>query len=126
MESFIEKSNPNRYSDATLRSMAQNIDSTWTKTGHLSGKVQKARTRAVPGPGAAAYALLLAYLTGHRGQLLFETDFLKILDTSIEHAIELAELASRRGYMVFNRIGEVIDVSFPGLLTQQEKEGLLE
>lgn len=122
MEGFVETHNPGRFSPATLKSVAQNINSTWTKSGHLAGKAVKTRTRAVPTAGATVYALLLGYLEGARGVSLFETDYARTLDRPLEQAVELAGEASRRGWMTFRHVAGVYDVSFPALLTSQDME----
>lgn len=126
LEAYLEAREPGRFSPATLKSTAQNINSTWTQSGHLAGKARKVRTVAVPTPGAVAYALLLGYLTGGRGELLFSTDYTRLLDCPIGKAIDLAEEASRRGWFVFKRVGSVIDVAFPNLISNQEMEWLRE
>lgn len=126
LEQFIEHQQPNRFSPATLKSTAQNINSSWTQTGHLTGRTRKIRTQAKATPGSVSYALLLGYLTGFRGESLFQTEFAKLLDCPIDQAIELAEEASRRGWIVFKRVGKTIEVLFPNLLTQQEMEWLRE
>jgi hypothetical protein len=40
--------------------------------------------------------------------------------------MELAEQASRRGWIVCNRIGTVVEVRFPQLLTPQQQEASCE
>lgn len=126
MEALIDSCEPGRFSKATLQSTAQNINSTWTKTGHLSGPVSKVRSRAVATPATIAYALLLASLTGVRGKALFTTEYVKMLDCSFQQAIELSEDAARRGWIVFKRLGDVIEVNFPNLLNVREMEWLRE
>lgn len=61
MEDFIDAQEPGRFSKATLKSTAQNINSSWTQSGHLAGRVRKVRTRAVVTPGVVSVALLLGY-----------------------------------------------------------------
>ena len=126
MEKFIDDLEPGRFSKATLKSVAQNINSSWSKSGHLSGRVKKIRTRAKATPAAIAYALYLGYLYGVRGPELFETDYIKMMDCSREKAIELAEIASQRGWIVFKRIGNVMEILFPNLITPEEMEWLHE
>lgn len=126
MEQFLESLHPERFSPGKLASNAKNINSTWTQSGHLSGRVRKIRIRPNPTSGSIAYALLLGYLTGVRGRSLFETSYTKLLDCSFEKAIELAEEASRKGWIVFNRVGDVIEVLFPNLINSQEMEWLRE
>ncbi|MFW6333818.1 MAG: hypothetical protein ACOC0W_01010 [Desulfosalsimonas sp.] len=122
IENFIKKRTKDRFTKSTLKSVAQNVNSTFTQSGHLQGRAKKYRTRATASPGAAAYALLLGYLTGGRGQSLFETEFAKLLDCSMEEAMDLAGQASQRGWITFKRIGSVIEVLFPQLLNEHELE----
>ena len=126
VEELIDSLEPGRFSKATLKSTAQNINSSWTKSGHLTGRNKKIRNRAAPTAGSAAYALLLGYLAGARGQGLFRTEYTKLLDCSRETTIELAEQASRRGWITYKRVGDVIEVLFPNLINQQEQEWLRE
>ena len=43
-----------------------------------------------------------------------------------EKTIELAEQASRRGWITYKRVGDVIEVLFPNLINKQEQEWLRE
>ncbi len=126
LEAYFEKVAPDRFSKATLRSLAQNINASWTKSEHLKGRVKKLRTKANPTPGAVAYALFLGYLRGYRGPSLFSSEYSRLLDCPVEHSMELAEQASQRGWIVFKRIGDVMEVQFPSLLNQTEMEWLRE
>jgi hypothetical protein len=126
LELFLDKLEPGRFRAATLRSVAQNLNATWTKSGHLNGRVRKIRSQANATPGATSYALLLGYLRGIRGISLFESEYARLLDCSNHRAIELAEEASRRGWIILKRVGAVIEVRFPNLLTAQEVEWLRE
>jgi len=126
LEAFIDEQEPGRLSPATLKSVAQNVASSWTQSGHLCGTRKKTRARATATPGATAYALLLAYLTGVRGESLFSSEYARLLDCPKETSIELAESASRRGWIIMKRVGNVIEVLFPNLLNEQEKEWLRE
>ena len=126
LEEFIEDKYPGRFSPATLKSVAQNLASSWTQAGHFIGRRKKIRSKPKVTSGASAYALLLGFLTGSRGELLFETNYTKILDAPTESSIELAEVASSRGWIVFKRVGNVIEVLFPAILTEQEKEWIRE
>jgi hypothetical protein len=126
LEAFIDNLQPDRFSPATLKSASQNINASWTQSGHLTGRVRKLRSKAMATPGNVSYALFLGYLNGVRGESLFQTEFAKLLDCSIDQAIDLAEEASRRGWIVFKRVGKTIEAVFPNLLTQQEMEWLRE
>lgn len=122
LEKFIDDQEPGRFSKVTLESTARNINATWTKSGHLKGCTKKIRSKAQATPGAVSYALLLGYLSGSRGVNLFKTDYAHLLDCSAERAVKLAEEASHRGWIIFKRVGDVMEVLFPKLLTVREME----
>jgi hypothetical protein len=126
LEEYIEAQEPGRFSKATLQSTAQNINATWTKSGHLSGRARKVRSHVTPTPGAVSYALLLGYLGGIRGKALFSTEYARLLECSLEQATTLAEEASRRGWIVFKHVGDVSEVLFPKLINAQEMEWIRE
>ncbi|HUS75001.1 MAG TPA: hypothetical protein VMY43_03235 [Methanothrix sp.] len=122
LEKYIDIKCPGRFSKATLKSTAQNLNSTWTKSGHLTGKAKKMRSKAKATPGSVAYALFLGHLTGIRGESLFTSEYAALLDCTADQAMELAEDASRRGWIIFKRVGNVVEVQFPKILTAQERE----
>jgi len=126
MADLIEKTFPGRFSPAMLKSAAQNLNGTWTSSGHLIGKRNKFRSKASPTAGAVAYALLLGYLTGAGGLGLFGTEYASLLDCGRDKAIDLAEEAARRGWITFKRVGDVIELGFRNLTTDTEREWLRE
>lgn len=126
LEEFIDHQEPGRFSKATLKSTAQNINSSWTKAGHLSGRARKIRERSSATPGSVSLALLMGYLSGLRGESLFNSEYTRLLDCSFDKTIELAEDASRRGWVSLKRVGQVVEVLFPNLITAQEMEWLRE
>ena len=122
LEDYLGKGMPGHYSNSTLTSIAQNINSTWTKSGHLNGRAKKYRSKAIATPGSATYALCLGFISGARGESLLTTDYARLLDCSANDIIELSEEASRRGWVVFKRVGNIIEAQFPALLTKEELE----
>ena len=115
---------PDRFNPATLHKIARNAASSWTQSGHLTGRGSKRRGRPVVTAGATAYALALGYLTGVRGSLLLNTFWTKLLDAPAERITALAVEASRRNWLNYRQAGSVIEVRFPGLLTAAEEEAL--
>jgi hypothetical protein len=120
VEEAIEECRPGQYSYKMKRSMAQNLSSSFTYSGHLRGKVNKERVTPSTGPAAAAYALLLSYLLGKRSQLLFESSLCRLLDRPSSYLKSLAHNASLRGWINYKAAGGVVEVSFPELLTEKE------
>jgi hypothetical protein len=122
VEQAISAENPHRFGEKTLRSIARNIRSTWTQSGHLSGyrHRQKFRTTIKATPASTAYAVAIGYLEGHRGQLLLETQWVKILDLTPFAAKQMAQSASQREWLSYRGIGDMVDISLPKLLTAAE------
>jgi hypothetical protein len=54
---LFERYHPGRYTAKTLASPSRNCVS-WTQSGHLAGKLRKARARPPVSPAAGAYAAL--------------------------------------------------------------------
>lgn len=44
-EAYFDKKFPVRFSPVTLKSLAQSINGTWTRAGHLAGKLKKVRSK---------------------------------------------------------------------------------
>jgi len=107
---------PDRYGAKTLKSLGQHIVGTWNQGGHLCGTQVKRRDRATATPAATAYALLLGYLCGARGLMLFETLWARLLDASSAEVDGLAFAASQRGWLTYRRIGDVVQIEFPALI----------
>ena len=113
LEAFLDDKEPGRYSTASLKSIAQNINSSWTKTGHLTGRNIKVRTEAEPTSANVAYSLILSIILGNRGLFLFDSEPVKMLDCSPGRSMELAQQAAEKGWLVFKKIGEIVEVQIP-------------
>jgi hypothetical protein len=111
-----------RLNEATLDKVVRNASSSWTQSGHLRGRGRKTRQRVEATPAATAYALLLGFAVGRRGRLLFETPWAAMLDAGPNELIDVAVDAKRLGVLDLKQSGSMIDVSFPLLLTDKERE----
>ncbi len=109
-----------RLNDATLDKVVRNVSSSWTQSGHLQGRVRKFRQLVRPTPLATAYALMLGYLEGLRGGRLFETNWTRVLDASPTELRNVAAEAKRLNGLDLKSAGDVIEVGFTTVLTQQE------
>src|SRR5207244_235073 len=121
LEHAIEEHFPGTYKESTLRTARGNIASSWTQSGHLcvargSKGSRKVRAVAEATPAAGAYALMLGYLEGHRGQRLFDTLWVDVLDRARSQLIDLASSAAQRGFLEFRHAGGVTEVGFRELL----------
>jgi hypothetical protein len=107
---------PNRYNPKTLASIGRNANSSWQQAGLLSGKLHKVRVGAQCQPTSVAYALLLGYLSGARGEALFRILWCRLLDAPLHILHEQALAASQRGWIEYRHMGEVTEVGFRHLL----------
>lgn len=112
-----------RLNDSILDKVCRNTASSWTQSGHLQGRVRKIRHRVEATPAACTLALLLGYMLGRRGHLLFETPWTAVLDTPAHELIDIAMDAKRLGLLDLKQSGSMIDVSFPQLLGRP-REGI--
>jgi hypothetical protein len=126
VEDFLKQEYPDKYSAASLKSFAQNINGTWTQAGYLEGKAKKYRAQPKATYVNIAYALFLAHCHGLSGQRMFDSFWCQMLSQDKEHLFELAHRASLRGLINFKQISEVIEVTFPNIelpkVAQQEGE----
>jgi hypothetical protein len=109
---------PDSYNASTLAKIGRNAYSSWEQIGHLveGERTAKVRTRATCQPANLAYALMLGYLQGARGQAMFDTLWTKVLDQPKSRLVDLAFGASQRGLLEFRHAGGVVDVTFHELL----------
>lgn len=115
-----------RFNEASLDKIVRNASSSWTQSGHLEGRARKFRKQVQATYISCTYALLLGYLQGLRGKALFESPWAKILDHDPSDLRELADDARRLGLIDVKESGSILDISFPQLLTREERELLYE
>lgn len=115
-----------RFNEAILDKIVRNASSSWTQSGHLAGRARKFRKQIQATYISCTYALLLGYLQGLRGKALFESPWAKILDHDPSDLRELADDARRLGLIDVKESGSILDISFPQLLTREERELLYE
>lgn len=108
-----------RMNDDTLDKVVRNVSSSWTQTGHLTGRTFKHRQRVSAPPTAAAFALWLGQAAGFRGEELLTTGWLAALDCTATSARALALEAKRLGLIDLNTSADVIELGLdrldPGL-----------
>lgn len=113
---------PGRFSETNSQAIASRVLSTFSQSGHLKGRAEKRRARAVTTLVAASYAFFLAYLEGFRAQRIFASVWARLLDVPEERLPELARDAARRGLMDYRQAGNVVELRFPNWLSTEEEE----
>jgi hypothetical protein len=107
---------PGRWNPMTLANIGRHAASSWQQSGHLTGRLAKLRARATSRPPAVAYALLLGYLCGDRGEALFDSLWTRLLDAPLHLLHDQAFIASQQGWLEYRHTGMVTEVSFRHLL----------
>ena len=110
------KSFPDQFNPTTLANIGRHAASSWQQAGHLQGRLHKVRSQAASQPAAVAYALMLGYVCGERGDALFDTRWSRLLDAPAYTLHEQALAAAKRGWLEYRRAGGMTDVSFQHLL----------
>ncbi len=126
LEQAVAEAAPGRFSPTSLAKIARMTGSSWTQSGHLSGRYNKVRIRPVVTPATAAYALVLGYLAGARGGQTLETFWARVLDLPPDRLHDLAQDASRRGLLTYRNAGGIVDLAFDAVLTDEEQEWIHE
>ena len=108
-----------RMSDDTLDKVVRNVSSSWTQTGHLTGRTFKLRQRVSAPPTAVAFALWLGNAAGFRGEELLTTGWIAALDCSATSARALSLEAKRIGLIDLRTASDVVEFGLerldPGL-----------
>lgn len=124
MEAHLELGFPGRFSPAMKKSLAQNVNTTWTSAGHLKGVAVKRRTIPEPRMAASTFAVFAGYLLGLRGQASVESDFGPLVGADATVLTRHLSSASGRGWVRFRHAGGVFEVDFSPALTLEEQEVL--
>src|SRR5690606_20891452 len=115
-ERMVTKHHPNKYSPKTLRSVAQNIASSWKQAGYIEGKVKNIRVENNPSYAIVSFALLMAYIDGARGEYMMDHACVKCLDVTNDELHQLIKDAADRDLMRYNRSGPTMVISFENYL----------
>lgn len=127
IDKFIENikiNQPGRFSEKTILSMAQNLASSWKQAGFIIGRTKNIRTQPEITSNLVAFAFLLAYLNGQRGDFILTSKWAKGLCIGEIKLRELAVEASRRGLLQYQFAGHVTSVSFQNLLKLLDIHGI--
>ncbi len=121
MEAHLEAGFPGRFSPAMKKSMAQNVNTTWTFGGHLLGKIKKIRQLPNPRPVSAAYAMFVGYLSGLRGEALLDSAYAALVASNRAQLQSALSLASAKGLLSLKQAGGIVEFDFSRLLTPAEQ-----
>jgi hypothetical protein len=122
MEAHLEAGFPDVFSEPMKKSLAQNVNTTWTVTGHLYGRSTKRRDLPKPRPSATAYAMFAGWLSGLRSQILLNSVFGHLVALTPDQMLNHLSEANAHGWLRLRNAGGVTEIDFSPLLTQQEQD----
>lgn len=109
----FEATFPDQYSELSRNQTARHAASSWTQSGHLTGRTNKTRQRIKPTIVAVTMALFLGDIAGYHGAAVFSNPWCCLLDLSADRAKAMGQEAHRAGLLNLRAIGEVVELSFP-------------
>ncbi len=112
-----------RLNEKILDKVIRNTASSWTQSGHFVGRTFKIRSKVTPAPATIAFGLCLAYRAGFRGQELFSSGWVNLLDCQPAYAQDVAIEAKRLGFIDMRILGEIIEINFDRLDPYKVKAG---
>ena len=113
LSAALESVFPNQYSELNRNKIARNAASSWTQSGHLSGRAKKVRARVKPSPAAISLAVFLGHVAGFHGLAVFANPWCRLLDLTVDQARARTQDANRSGLVNLRAVGEVVELSFP-------------
>lgn len=122
-ENAIESHYPGRYSPNSLRSNAQNIASSWKQAGFLKGKISNIRVPVQHTYRTVAFAALLLYLRGKRGEYILSDPIMELIhaDASVQ---DLLKEASKRDLLNYQQSGHVVTIHFDQFIANHLNHGI--
>lgn len=115
MAEVLRASVGERLNDSSLDKVVRNTASSWSQSGHLSGRTFKVRRRVGATPAAVAFALYLGTALGFRGDELLTSGWIKALDCTPSQALDLALEAKRLGLLDLRVAGDIFDLNLDRL-----------
>lgn len=116
LEANLARLHPGRYSPASLRSISQNLASSWKQAGFILGKVKNIRVQPEISYRVVTFGMLLGYLEGMRGEFLLASRYIRSLCLSESQVRELIGDAARRDLLQYQYSGHLTTIAFPNLL----------
>lgn len=124
LEENVESYYPDRYSRVTRRSIGKNLASSWKQAGFITGKVKNIRTQPDINYLVVAFAFLMAYLDGIRGDFILKSNWVKALSLDDKAIRSLAIEAGKRDILNYQYAGNVTSITFTNLFRKLDINGI--
>lgn len=110
-----------RLKESIRDKVARNAGSSWTQSGHLTGRVRKKRQLVSPTVGPASLAYWLGGTQGLAGSSLLDSAWARVLDATRPRLVDLALSARQAGLIHAVVGGDVIEID-PRMLDPMAEE----
>ena len=104
-----------RLNDNILAKVVRNCASSWAQSGHLKGRTFKVRQRIRPHYVGVSMALAISYVAGFRGESLFNSPWMQVLDIEPAVARSLTLEAKRAGLLDVRVSDKIVDLQLDRL-----------
>ena len=109
-EAALRISTEGRLNDRVLAKVVRNCASSWAQAGHLQGRTFKHRQRVNAHFASVAMALSVGFAAGFRGESLFGSPWIRVLDADPSTARNLALEAKRAGILDLRISDKIVDL----------------
>jgi len=99
-----------RLNDASLDKVVRNAGSSWTQSGHLAGRMRKARVAVATSFGSVTFAIWLGSLEGLVGEDLLRSFWMSVFDVPRYALIDAVMQAKQRGLLGASIIADVVQI----------------
>jgi hypothetical protein len=114
-ETALKIGTEGRMNDSILAKVVRNCASSWAQSGHLLGRTFKRRQQIKPHFSSVTMALAVGFSAGFRGDSLFTSPWMRILDADPATARQLALEAKRAGLLDLRISDKIVDLQLERL-----------
>jgi hypothetical protein len=104
-----------RLNDSILAKVVRNCASSWAQSGHLHGRTFKHRQQIKPHFVSVTMALAIGHAAGFRGEALFSSPWMRVLDVDPAAARNHALEAKRAGLLDLRISDKIVDLQLDRL-----------
>ncbi|MFA5263588.1 MAG: hypothetical protein WC378_07150 [Opitutaceae bacterium] len=114
-ETALRTCTEGRLNDSILAKVVRNCASSWAQAGHLQGRTFKQRQQIKPHYVSVTMAVAVGAVAGFRGEALFSSPWMRVLDVDPAIARSLALEAKRAGLLDLRISDKIIDLQLDRL-----------
>ncbi len=114
-EAVLRTATEGRLNESILAKVVRNCASSWAQSGHLQGRTFKVRQLIKPHFASVTMALATGHAAGFRGESLFNSPWMQVLDIDPATARNLTFEAKRAGLLDLRVSDKIVDLQLDRL-----------